>query len=204
MTKPCAACGVDFTPAANASLYCSPTCRPDYVLPKNMRTMVCATCGVEFKYQRETRKHCSTKCANIANHPTPIGPGPAICVVCGDEFHAQVKATAKYCTKKCKNLAHADAQTNCRLLSMYGITLAQKDAMLEEQGGVCKMCKNVNPNGRELAVDHDHKCCPGKRSCGKCIRGLLCGTCNTGIGGLKDDPWLIGIGKLYVETGGKI
>jgi hypothetical protein len=28
-------------------------------------------------------------------------------------------------------------------------------------------------------VDHDHACCQKKnRSCGKCIRGLLCHTCN--------------------------
>ena len=25
-----------------------------------------------------------------------------------------------------------------------------------------------------IGVDHDHLCCPGKKSCGKCIRGALC------------------------------
>ncbi len=35
--------------------------------------------------------------------------------------------------------------------------------------------------------DHDHKCCPGKRSCGKCIRGLLCANCNKGLGQFSDD-----------------
>jgi hypothetical protein len=36
-------------------------------------------------------------------------------------------------------------------------------------------------------VDHDHTCCPGKKSCGKCIRGFLCRACNSFIGLAKDN-----------------
>ena len=36
-------------------------------------------------------------------------------------------------------------------------------------------------------MDHYHKCCPGKTSCGKCVRGLLCGNCNTILGRQRDD-----------------
>lgn len=28
-------------------------------------------------------------------------------------------------------------------------------------------------------VDHDHACCAGSRSCGKCVRGIVCVSCNT-------------------------
>ena len=38
------------------------------------------------------------------------------------------------------------------------------------------------------AVDHDHSCCPGNKSCGKCLGGLLCQKCNVALGYLGDDP----------------
>lgn len=31
-------------------------------------------------------------------------------------------------------------------------------------------------------IDHDHTCCPGSRSCGNCVRGILCEGCNLQIG----------------------
>jgi hypothetical protein len=37
------------------------------------------------------------------------------------------------------------------------------------------------------AVDHDHECCPAGRSCGKCVRGVICRRCNIAIGYLRDD-----------------
>ena len=60
----------------------------------------------------------------------------------------------------------------------YGITEEQYDELLEKQGNACAVCSvsfdTVHPN-----VDHDHNCCPGTRSCGKCLRGLLCSNCLT-------------------------
>lgn len=52
----------------------------------------------------------------------------------------------------------------------------------------CQIC------GVELEkpyIDHDHSCCPGDVSCGRCVRGVLCSTCNLGLGGFKDDPDLL-------------
>lgn len=67
---------------------------------------------------------------------------------------------------------------------MFGITVEQYEAMYEKQGGKCAMCaKTEEENGRLLAIDHDHSCCPDKlSSCGKCVRALLCSTCNTALG----------------------
>lgn len=84
-----------------------------------------------------------------------------------------------------------------RLLN-YGITATDYDAMLMKQGGGCAICGEQCSSGRRLAVDHDHACCPGERTCGKCIRGLLCGSCNQGIGKLKDSPRLLIAAASYL------
>jgi hypothetical protein len=70
----------------------------------------------------------------------------------------------------------------------YGITAEQFDKMVADQGGVCAICTRAFPDDRAPAVDHDHSCCPGKKSCGRCLRKLLCGSCNRGIGLFSDDP----------------
>jgi len=79
----------------------------------------------------------------------------------------------------------------------FGITIEQYDAMLERQGGKC-VCGKV-PGNRRLAVDHNRACCPGNKSCGKCVRGLLCGNCNTALGLLGEDKNTIERLLQYME-----
>lgn len=61
---------------------------------------------------------------------------------------------------------------------------------------ICEICGDdvtrriQNRHGtwrNNLALDHDHACCPNSHSCGSCLRGLLCVRCNSGIGYLGDD-----------------
>lgn len=60
--------------------------------------------------------------------------------------------------------------------------------LLDTQGHKCPVCSSDNPT----CVDHDHSCCkePAK-SCGKCIRGILCKGCNIGLGHMRDDVSLL-------------
>src|SRR5689334_15698995 len=47
------------------------------------------------------------------------------------------------------------------------------------------------PSGKKLVVDHDHAT--------DLIRGLLCSTCNTGLGCFKDDPKLFRKAIKYLK-----
>lgn len=84
----------------------------------------------------------------------------------------------------------AKAKDN-QLRIKFGLSQEKYDQMLEAQNGVCFLCEGVNENGRALAVDHDHSCCPGLKSCGNCVRWLLCSSCNFGLGNFNDDPKLL-------------
>jgi len=61
----------------------------------------------------------------------------------------------------------------------YGITLDDYEAMLLAQGGGCAICHAGEPPGQSLHVDQDH------HTGG--VRGLLCFTCNAGIGMFDHD-----------------
>src|SRR5687768_2026711 len=60
--------------------------------------------------------------------------------------------------------------------------------------GLCWICRYRK--GRQ--VDHDHKCCKGKTSCGKCVRGILCGPCNKFLGFIRDNQEVLHNGMVYL------
>lgn len=94
------------------------------------------------------------------------------------------------------NFAPAARQTDglaswcraCTKLSNYGMNARQFRDRLTKQGGRCATCPTEHTDEEPLCVDHDHGCCPGQRkSCGRCVRGLLCRRCNTALGMVNDD-----------------
>jgi hypothetical protein len=75
--------------------------------------------------------------------------------------------------------------------------------MLTEQGGGCAICgaPEKSEHFARLGVDHDHACCgERKRSCGRCVRGLLCTNCNTLLGLVADNVELLERAADYVRT----
>ena len=67
----------------------------------------------------------------------------------------------------------------------FGITVEQYMDMYNKQQGRCAICGRTEEEagGRRLAIDHDHNCCPDQcKSCGKCVRALLCSDCNIFVG----------------------
>ncbi|WP_442930950.1 endonuclease domain-containing protein [Micromonospora sp. NBC_00389] len=67
------------------------------------------------------------------------------------------------------------------LRQRHGITEEQYDWLLRRQNLHCALCPSERSrvDSPYLAIDHDHECCAGRGSCGRCIRGLVCSTCNS-------------------------
>lgn len=77
----------------------------------------------------------------------------------------------------------------CHVSRSHGmVSELEYQSLLALQDGCCGACGRHPKNGERLVIDHDHSCCPGVKSCGECIRGLLCAGCNAGIGLLGDSP----------------
>ena len=90
---------------------------------------------------------------------------------------------------------------NRRLKHMYNITEGTLEQILIDQDHQCALCGTDQPGDKGWCVDHDHACCPGIRSCGACLRGIVCGPCNKGLGMFKDSTELLQMAIDYVERG---
>jgi hypothetical protein len=85
---------------------------------------------------------------------------------------------------------HPEKTIDDRRKWQYNITPDQYKQMLEEQQNRCKVCTVELSCAQRLTmpcIDHDHRCCPAKKSCGKCVRGIICYGCNVVLGFSKDN-----------------
>jgi hypothetical protein len=80
----------------------------------------------------------------------------------------------------------SDRRWEAHILATYNLTKEMYEALYKAQGGRCATCQRATGKTRRLSVDHDHKCCSGRTSCGRCVRGLLCRPCNTLLGRARD------------------
>jgi hypothetical protein len=109
------------------------------------------------------------------------------------------KSTTRKLTKPgprcatCHRIRRKAAQEARRLAYVarqYNLTPEQYEALrsqLRRNSSGSYMCPICDIR-QVRAVDHDHKCCAGKTSCGKCVRGLLCSICNKFLGMIRDNP----------------
>lgn len=69
------------------------------------------------------------------------------------------------------------------IFRLYKLTKDTYECMLVAQGNSCAICNKqfIEPD-LTPQVDHDHSCCPAEKTCGNCVRGLLCYRCNSGLG----------------------
>lgn len=87
-----------------------------------------------------------------------------------------------------------------QVLGKYGLTEKSWEALFASQDSRCSICRTDTPTGHGWHVDHDHACCPeAGRSCGRCVRAILCSECNTGLGKFRDNPALLRAAASYLE-----
>lgn len=141
-------------------------------------------------------------------------PTMKMCTVCKsvkspEDFYDGYKSkNQRYATNKryphsrCKECEHAKnrvyhkenrskvsaRQVASQRIKKYGVSEKDYEQMLLSHNNLCAICNKPSP--RTLHIDHDHK--TGQ------VRGLLCSTCNTGIGLFKDDISVLNSAIAYL------
>jgi hypothetical protein len=113
------------------------------------------------------------------------------CLSCERSLDSTLPKQQKYCNLACrtKKWNEKNPRDN-RLFSLkvYGLDYEKYNTMLDKQNGVCDICKRVPV---KPVIDHCHKT--------NKVRGIICNTCNSGIGMLKDDLKIIKNAVKYLE-----
>ena len=81
----------------------------------------------------------------------------------------------------------------------YNITPEEVQKFYDDQLGLCPVCNesvSVDWASPVFTIDHDHRCCPEGRSCGRCVRGILHPMCNKNLGVLEK---YADMGKITIE-----
>lgn len=135
----------------------------------------------------------------------------ADCSVCGPSVRIRVRVRKGHGGVECwtKDRSRKAAETErffarprtpeerhaALLMRCYKLTVERKEQMIAAQGGACAICHEI-PD--VWMVDHDHACCPGEKSCGQCVRGLLCHHCNIALAWLRDRPEIASSAAEYL------
>ena len=159
---------------------------------------VCVVCGKDVEKGSGRRKHCSANCQQLDSRYKGDRPRAARCQLCNQEFSLTSKSGSRIQrtdTVWCPDCGRDSPEV--KRLVRYGVT---PDAYAAALLRGCDICGRNDP---KLHVDHDHSCCPPVRghgrTCGKCVRGFLCGACNRAIGMMKDDVETLRRAIQYLE-----
>lgn len=126
-----------------------------------------------------------------------------ICNHCLNEYSLDTEGSRhKYCSTACYKAKHAAtfktskrdkvARTTYWLRHKYGITVEERDQMLQDQGGCCAICKTSEPTGYNWHVDHCHTT--------NKVRGMLCSRCNQALGLVSENVSTLRSMIKYVEN----
>lgn len=222
ITKICITCNAKFKVSPADGLKkknCSLECRYNAYNAEGKK--ICSTCKTPLadneyhnnNLKRENRKQRCKKCVSLINQKQREKLKKVIrpnliekrCQDCQElkhssDFSMHVKhkdGLLPYC-KQCKAIRYKQdkinrpekfAQKNFRhRLARRQISLEDFQRMENEQKGICLICRRKT---KKLFIDHCHE--TGK------VRGLLCPTCNTGLGMLNDNLGNLNRAVEYLE-----
>lgn len=180
----CAHCGGEFKPANGNQIYCQPRC-------KN-------AAGGRLRKLRNASRESRTcyRCKRSLPTEAFASATSTYCRPCNNDVQREWRAANPELRRQYKRRASAKAVAanpdyyRKNTLKKFGLTPESFAALLASQNGRCAICRTTDPAGRHgnWHVDHDRRCCPKAKSCGRCVRGLLCQNCNLMLGHAKDDP----------------
>ena len=113
----------------------------------------------------------------------------------------QKRADCKTCQSewaKERNKITYDSETKWKwsMKSTFNLTVEDYNTLFEKQNGCCAICnRHQTEFKKRLAIDHCHTT--------NVIRGLLCSSCNTALGLLKDDTNALQNAIEYLNAKGR-
>lgn len=122
--------------------------------------------------------------ANKATFTTPAGVY-RVCYEC-----KTAKPLADFSRNSAKRCGYNYVCKPCKNKVCRQISPEELAALEAEHGNRCAIC-GAEPGAKGLAVDHDH-------ATGE-VRGLLCLSCNLGLGNYRDSPELLELARSYLE-----
>ena len=169
---------------------------PDCGGPKKPQAKKCKSCY----YSRGYRVCSEPGCTNLAMtkglcnmHRLRLRRHGTTELLCSCGQPAVNHSSTPRC-EKCRETNRALAARRNGLSRLYGLSVEAYNALLKDQGNVCRICGTDSPgrNHANWSVDHDHL--TGR------VRGLLCHRCNVGVGHFDDDPSRLRRAADYLEA----
>jgi len=79
-------------------------------------------------------------------------------------------------------------------LKKFGLTIETWEQLIVDQHGLCLICGDPLDLSKKTHVDHNHVI--------KVVRGILCESCNHGLGKFRDSPTLLDRAAEYLRLRG--
>lgn len=161
---------------------------PDCGRPIGIRPVDPGLCNSHYaQWKRGEELRPINKQRTGAQKAIDIAERRQTCTGCGerkafDSYGRFIKRGRVVRVRRCKQCLSRPEQKAANRDRKYSLKPGEWVRMFEEQGRACKICRASDPgHANGWQTDHDHSCCPGPRSCGQCVRGILCLWCNINL-----------------------